>query len=381
MGRSQAWQHTCAVHGLTPMTAELMVELAGKPVHELLDVVAEQSGKASHQVDRLAFFDTKGRFYVDNHSPVGCTPPHPTPPHPTPPHPTPPHPTPPHPTPPHPTPPHPTPPHPTPPHPTPPHPTPPHPTPPHPTPPHPTPPHPTPPHPTPPHPTPPHPTPPHPTPPHPTPPHPTPPHPTPPHPTPPHPTPPHPTPPHPTPPHPTPPHPTPPHPTPPHPTPPHPTPPHPTPPHPTPPHPTPPHPTPPHPTPPHPTPPHPTPENQSDTAPLQAQVIEATLDIVRAGAAAGLPMAVASGGSRAHVLQGLTETGILHYFQAVVCAEDVTNGKPAPDGFLLAAEKLGVAPEFCVGYEDAKLGMEAIAAAGFMAAVDVTVLPNYPHLV
>ncbi|GFH13526.1 uncharacterized protein HaLaN_09426 [Haematococcus lacustris] len=174
-GRFYAWQHTCAVHGLTPMTAELMVELAGKPVHELLDVVAEQSGKASHQVDRLAFFDTKGRFY--------------------------------------------------------------------------------------------------------------------------------------------------------------------------------------------------------------AQVIEATLDIVRAGAAAGLPMAVASGGSRAHVVQGLTETGILHYFQAVVCAEDVTNGKPAPDGFLLAAKKLGVAPEFCVGYEDAKLGMEAIAAAGFMAAVDVTVLPNYPHLV
>ena len=43
-----------------------------------------------------------------------------------------------------------------------------------------------------------------------------------------------------------------------------------------------------------------------------------------------------------------------------VCGEDVSRGKPAPDAFLLAASKLGIPPEHCVGYEDAKLGMEAI---------------------
>lgn len=40
--------------------------------------------------------------------------------------------------------------------------------------------------------------------------------------------------------------------------------------------------------------------------------------------------------------------------------QDYEKSKPAPDCFLMAAEKIGVPPEFCVGYEDAVLGMEAI---------------------
>lgn len=43
--------------------------------------------------------------------------------------------------------------------------------------------------------------------------------------------------------------------------------------------------------------------------------------------------------------------------------QDYENSKPAPDCFLLAAEKIGVPPELCVGYEDAVLGMEAIRQA------------------
>ena len=46
-----------------------------------------------------------------------------------------------------------------------------------------------------------------------------------------------------------------------------------------------------------------------------------------------------------------------------MCGEDVPNGKPAPDAFLLAAEQLGVAPGDCVGYEDAALGMQVRGAA------------------
>ncbi|GFR46098.1 hypothetical protein Agub_g7578 [Astrephomene gubernaculifera] len=112
----------------------------------------------------------------------------------------------------------------------------------------------------------------------------------------------------------------------------------------------------------------------------EVKVISSVVDIVRAGAGRGLPMAVASGGTRKHVMEGLTSTGLLPYFGAIVCGEDVPNGKPAPDAFLLAAEKLGVEPGACVGYEDAALGMQAIRAAGYLAAVDVTQLPDYPHL-
>ncbi|KAG2499778.1 hypothetical protein HYH03_002075 [Edaphochlamys debaryana] len=112
----------------------------------------------------------------------------------------------------------------------------------------------------------------------------------------------------------------------------------------------------------------------------EVKVIDDVVAVVKAGAARGLPMAVASGGTRKHVMEGLTATGLLPYFKAIVCGEDVPHGKPAPDAFLLAAKQLGVEPEGCVGYEDAALGMQAIRNAKYMAAIDVTTLPSYPHL-
>ena len=63
-------------------------------------------------------------------------------------------------------------------------------------------------------------------------------------------------------------------------------------------------------------------------------------------------------------------------FKAVVTAQDVVRGKPDPETYLKAAEALGIAPEACVGYEDAELGMQAIKAAGFLEAIDVTKLPG-----
>jgi len=83
-----------------------------------------------------------------------------------------------------------------------------------------------------------------------------------------------------------------------------------------------------------------------------------------------LPMAVASGGSRSVIERVLEHLGIRNLFAAVVTSEDVINQKPAPDIFLEAARRMGVAPQFCRAYEDTDLGLQAIRAAG-MQAIDV----------
>ena len=86
-----------------------------------------------------------------------------------------------------------------------------------------------------------------------------------------------------------------------------------------------------------------------------------------------IPMAVASGGVKPIIEQVLVHIGIRELFAAVVTSEDVVNQKPAPDIFLEAARRIGVAPQHCRAYEDTDLGMQAIRAAG-MEAVDVRVL-------
>lgn len=77
-----------------------------------------------------------------------------------------------------------------------------------------------------------------------------------------------------------------------------------------------------------------------------------------------LPMAVASGGYREIVIRTLEVLGIGDKFDAIVGAEDYKHGKPAPDPFLEAARRLGVAPEKCLVFEDAQTGIEAAKAAG-----------------
>jgi len=94
-----------------------------------------------------------------------------------------------------------------------------------------------------------------------------------------------------------------------------------------------------------------------------------------------VPMAVASSGWRDHVLDGLERNGILHLFNTVVTADDemVHNPKPSPDIFLVAAQKIGVPPELCIGFEDADFGMDALRRANYLYACDVRMLYNYPR--
>lgn len=83
-----------------------------------------------------------------------------------------------------------------------------------------------------------------------------------------------------------------------------------------------------------------------------------------------IPIAIVSGSRRGSVENSLRRLHLLDKFQTLVCAEDYKNGKPAPDGFLLAAERLGVEPKHCLVFEDTELGIQAATAAG-MASVMV----------
>jgi HAD superfamily hydrolase (TIGR01509 family) len=76
------------------------------------------------------------------------------------------------------------------------------------------------------------------------------------------------------------------------------------------------------------------------------------------------PVAVVSGGNRKTVDRTLADAELTDLFHVVVTPEDVAQGKPAPDMFLLAAEKLGVEPEGCWVIEDGPPGVIGARAAG-----------------
>lgn len=77
-----------------------------------------------------------------------------------------------------------------------------------------------------------------------------------------------------------------------------------------------------------------------------------------------VPLAIASGGSRYVVEKTLKVLDCADWFDEVVTADDVANGKPSPDIFLEAAKRLGVDPQTCLVLEDAPPGVAAAQAAG-----------------
>lgn len=77
-----------------------------------------------------------------------------------------------------------------------------------------------------------------------------------------------------------------------------------------------------------------------------------------------VPMAIASGGSRMVVEKTLQTVGISDWFDEVVTADDVREGKPAPDMFLHAARLLGVPAMKCLALEDAPSGILSARLAG-----------------
>ena len=83
-----------------------------------------------------------------------------------------------------------------------------------------------------------------------------------------------------------------------------------------------------------------------------------------------IPFAVVSGSTRDSVTASLQALKLLDRFETLVCAGDYERSKPDPEPFLIAAARLGVAPEDCLVFEDTDMGIQAAASAG-MAAVKI----------
>jgi len=76
------------------------------------------------------------------------------------------------------------------------------------------------------------------------------------------------------------------------------------------------------------------------------------------------PKAIVTGSSRAEARQALEALKVVDEFPVILASEDYQHGKPAPDGYLGAAARLGVRPERCVILEDSRAGIAAGIAAG-----------------
>ena len=93
-------------------------------------------------------------------------------------------------------------------------------------------------------------------------------------------------------------------------------------------------------------------------------VLPGVVGLVNEARGHGLRTAVASSATRGWVLGWLGKHGLKDLFDSVSGREDVANVKPAPDLFLLAAERLAVGPSSCLVFEDSPNGIRAARAAG-----------------
>ena len=101
----------------------------------------------------------------------------------------------------------------------------------------------------------------------------------------------------------------------------------------------------------------------------QLQAVPEVLEQIHL-AAGRIPMAVVSGSTRDSVTRSLELLGLLDKFDTLVCAGDYTRGKPDPEPFLVAAQRLRVAPSACLVFEDTDMGIQAATAAG-MASIKI----------
>ncbi len=98
----------------------------------------------------------------------------------------------------------------------------------------------------------------------------------------------------------------------------------------------------------------------------ELEAVHAVADVVRS-IHGKHPISVASGSDLSLVAPSLKITELDHFFEIIITPADVERGKPAPDMFLLAAERMGIAPEKCLVFEDGQAGIDAANAAGMQS--------------
>jgi beta-phosphoglucomutase len=106
------------------------------------------------------------------------------------------------------------------------------------------------------------------------------------------------------------------------------------------------------------------------------QLLPGVRDLLAGLDAAGFRQAIGSSAPRGNLDLILELTGVARFFAAVVSMEDTQRGKPDPQVFLVAAERLGVRPDHCVVFEDAPAGVQA-AKAGGMKCVAVRFVAHH----
>jgi len=114
-----------------------------------------------------------------------------------------------------------------------------------------------------------------------------------------------------------------------------------------------------------------------DLAKNEGKLIEGVRDFLAMLSANDIPMGICSGALLPEIEMTLDDAGLRGHFQTIVSAEQVTKGKPHPEGFMLALERLNdnrsekIQPSQCVVIEDSNWGLQAAKAAG-MHTVGVT---------
>lgn len=83
----------------------------------------------------------------------------------------------------------------------------------------------------------------------------------------------------------------------------------------------------------------------------------------------GIPAAVATSSRSPHAIGHLGAAGLLDMFATIVTRDDVTHPKPHPEPYLLAAERLGLAPADCLAVEDSHAGVRSAHAAGMQTVM------------
>jgi len=109
---------------------------------------------------------------------------------------------------------------------------------------------------------------------------------------------------------------------------------------------------------------------------LEPDAVPGAAELVRSVHASGIPVAVVTSATRAWVDEALDYVGVADLVSVVVTGQDVTAGKPDPEGYLTACDWLRVAPADVAAFEDSVSGVTAAASAGIERVIGVLTTSN-----